>query len=32
MGGTGEVIGPAWVRERMVELAERVLARHAALS
>jgi hypothetical protein len=32
MGGAGEVLEPGWVRERMVELAERVLARHRSLS
>jgi len=28
MGGAAELLEPHWVRERMVELAERVLARH----
>jgi predicted DNA-binding transcriptional regulator YafY len=32
LGDAAELIEPTWVRERMVEIAERVLARHASVS
>jgi predicted DNA-binding transcriptional regulator YafY len=32
LGDAAELLEPAWVRERMVELAERVLGRHRVLS